>query len=257
VPYYSCSALDELGFVRHGFSTRHGGVSALPARSLNLSHVSWDSPERVDENRRRFMSALDLRTATLVTLSQVHSDRVHIIEEKDGRWNRPQADALATTRDSIALGVQTADCFPLLVVDPIARAVASLHAGWRGTLARIVSKTLRAMQLSLGCEPARLLVAIGPAIRHCCFEVGPEVTEAFEMQFPGVPLSEPHPSNAGKFLLDLRQALNLQFAELGVSHSQVFDLEACTRCSQDEFFSYRGEGPKSGRLMAVIARVAE
>jgi polyphenol oxidase len=258
VPYYSCLALEELRFVRHGFSTRHGGVSSAPGGNLNLSHVSWDSAPRVDENRRRFMTALGVETATLATLSQIHSDRLHIIEEKAGQWNqRPQADALATRLQSVALAVQIADCFPILLVDPKAGAIAGVHAGWRGTLARIVSKTVQTMKLELDCDPARLMVAIGPGIRRCCFEVGPEVVEAFEREFPGARLAEPHPANPGRSLLDLRQAVDLQFAEAGIPHSQVFDLGLCTRCRVDEFFSYRGEGPKSGRLMAVISRVSD
>src|SRR5262245_4292074 len=257
VPYYSCSALDELRFLRHGFSTRHGGVS-LPADNLNLSQVSWDSVEHVDENRRRFMTALGLGTATLATLSQIHSDRLHIIEEKEGQWNRrPQADALATRLQSVAVAVQIADCFPILMVDPRARAIAGVHAGWRGTLARIVSKSVQMMKRALDCDPTRLMLAIGPGIRRCCFEVGPEVVEAFDREFPGARLAEPHPAKPGSSLMDLRQALDVQFDEAGIPRSQVFDLAMCTRCRLDEFFSYRGEGPKSGRLMAVISRVSD
>jgi purine-nucleoside/S-methyl-5'-thioadenosine phosphorylase / adenosine deaminase len=256
VPYYSCSALEELSFLRHGFSTRHGGVSSLPAGNLNLSHVSWDSAQQVDENRGRFMTALGLGSATLATLSQIHSDRLHIIEEKAGQWNqRPQADALATRLQSVALAVQAADCFPILLVDPTAGAIAGVHAGWRGTLARILSKSVQTMERELDCDPARLMVAIGPGIRRCCFEIGPEVVEAFEREFPGAQLAEPHPANPGRSLLDLRRAVDVQFAEVGIPQSQVFDLGLCTRCRVDEFFSYRGEGPKSGRLMAVISRV--
>jgi len=258
VPFYSCPALEELPFIRHGFSARHGGVSLLPAGNLNLSQVSWDDPDRVAENRRRFMTALDLRDVPLATLSQIHSDRLLIIEEKAGQWNqRPPADAQATRMESVALGVQTADCFPILIVDPEVRAVASLHAGWRGTLARIVSKAVTTMTTALGCNPARLILALGPAIRDCCFEVGSEVVEAFEREFPGVPLARPHSGHLGKALLDLRRALDVQFAEVGISQSQVFDLGLCTRCRMDEFFSYRGEGPKSGRLMAIISLVAD
>jgi YfiH family protein len=258
VPYYSCRALEEVRSIRHGFSTRHGGVSSLPAGSLNLSHVSWDRAERVDENRRRFMTSLNMRAATLATLSQIHSDRLHIIEEKNGQWNqRPQADAQATRLESMALAVQIADCFPILMVDPKVGAIAGVHAGWRGVLARIVSKAVETMKTVMECDPARLIVAIGPGIRNCCFEVGSEVVEAFERKFPGVPLARPHPGHTGKSLLDLRRVLDVQFAEVGISQSQLFDLGMCTRCRMDEFFSYRGEGPKSGRLMAVISRVSE
>jgi copper oxidase (laccase) domain-containing protein len=113
------------------------------------------------------------------------------------------------------------------------------------------------MRLALDCDPARLMVAIGPGIRRCCFEVGPEVVEACEREFPGERLAEPRPTNSRNSFMDLRRALDVQFAEVGVPPSQVFDLGMCTRCRVDEFFSYRGEGPKSGRLMAVISRVSD
>ena len=250
IRFYCCTALEELTFLRHGFSTRHGGVSPLPSRSLNLSFVSCDAPQRVQENRKRFTNALELPDV-LVTLSQIHSDRVHIIEEKpDQRNPSPQGDALVTRSLGLVLAVQGADCFPILIVDPETKAIAAVHAGWRGTLARIAAKTIAKMRESLGCDPARLLIAVGPGIRSCCFEVGPEVLRAFQTEFAGVQLGQTSPS--GRFLLDLRRALEIQFEETGVSPERVYDLGKCTRCCADEFFSFRREGPRSGRLMGVI-----
>jgi polyphenol oxidase len=253
LPFYCCTALEELTFLRHGFSTRHGGVSPLPSRSLNLSFVSWDAPERVKENRRKFTHALELPDA-LVTLSQIHSDRVHIIEEKPGQRNPgAQGDALVTRSVGVPLAVQGADCFPILIVDPEAKTIAAVHAGWRGTLARIVVKTIGQMRERFGCDPARLLIAVGPGIRSCCFEVGPEVLQAFQREFAGVQLGETGP--CGRFLLDLRKALEMQFEEAGGSSGRIYDLGKCTRCCADEFFSFRREGPRSGRLMGVIGLV--
>ena len=253
-PVYSCVALRELGFLRHGFSTRHGGVSPLPQGSLNLSLVSWDAPENVVENRRRFLAALNLEDAQLATLSQVHSDRLHILDEKTLVENgRPEADALGTCRDGIAIAVQVADCFPILVADSRRRTVAAIHAGWRGVLARIFTKTAAGLRAAFGADPSDLVTAIGPGIRSCCFEVGPDVAEKFQAAYPGARLSRPHPSRNGKYLLDMPQALQIQFEEVGLNRDNIFDLGVCTCCNTDEFFSYRREGPQSGRMMGLIA----
>ncbi len=228
----------------------------MPSATLNLSHVSWDAGARVEENRRRFLTVLGLPKESLVTLSQVHSNRVHIIEENPEQWNRrTQGDSLVTQRTGVTLAVQVADCFPVLITDPQTKTIASIHAGWRGTLARIVTRTVAKMHEKFGCDPSRLLVAIGPGIRSCCFEVGREVGEAFEKEFPGSKLAKPRGEKPDKYLVDLSRALDFQFKEAGLSWSHIFDLEACTRCNPGEFFSYRGEGPHSGRMMAVIATI--
>jgi polyphenol oxidase len=251
---YSCVALRKLPFLRHAFSTRHGGVSPLPAEALNLSHVSWDSPANVAENRRRFLAALRLDEVPLLTLAQVHSARLHILDENRVPENgRPQADAVATARNGVAVGVQVADCFPILVADPRKRVVAAIHAGWRGTLERIFSKTVAGLRDQFGTDSADLIAAIGPGIRPCCFEVGPEVVDRFREAFPGVKLATPRHARDDKWLLDLPRALQVQFEESGLDRDRIFDLGACTCCNTGEFFSYRGEGARSGRMMAVIA----
>lgn len=254
IRFYCSRALEELPFLRHGFSTRHGGVS--PRDSLNLGSVPWDAAECVEENRRRFLTALGLKAESLATLSQIHSDRAHILEEKPVQWNRhTQGDALITGRRGAALGIQVADCFPLLMADTLTETVAAIHAGWRGTLSRIASKTVERMAASCGSRAANLLVAIGPGIRSCCFEVGPEVSDAFEKEFPGAKLAHAASGAQGKYHVDLCQALGIQLADAGVPSDQVYDLGACTRCQQDQFFSFRGEGPESGRMLAVIAKL--
>lgn len=253
-PFYSCVALEELGFLRHGFSTRHGGVSPLPQSSLNLSLVPWDVQSNVHENRRRFLTALHLEDAQLATLSQVHSDRLYILDENTPAENgRTEGDALATRRNGIATAVQVADCFPILMVDARRRVVAAIHAGWRGILARIVEKTAAGLCSAFGTDPADLVTAIGPGIRSCCFEVGPEVVEQFHEAYPRAQLSRPHPTRAHKYLLDLMQPLQIQFQDAGLKADRVFDQSGCTSCNTDEFFSYRREGRHSGRMMGVIA----
>src|ERR1051326_3009562 len=143
---FRCRALDEVNGLHHAFSTRRGGTSSDGARSLNLGYVPWDLREQVDENRRRFLNAAGMEDALLITVSQTHSDELHIIREKPRQWNqRPRADALATRLDGLALAVQVADCFPILIADPKTDVVAAVHSGWRGTLARILSKTVSSL----------------------------------------------------------------------------------------------------------------
>lgn len=255
-PIYVCRALEELQFVRHGFSTRVGGVSGAEGGLLNLSRLPWDLPERVEENRRRFLAAASQQGMRLVTLSQVHSDRVLIIENNHHQWNAcATGDALVSRVPGIAVAVQVADCFPVLIADSATMAVAAVHAGWRGTRSRILAKCIAAMRRAFGSDPADLVVAIGAGIRSCCFEVGVEVVTQFHQEYPTGALAARHPLHEGKFLLDLPAALHYQVEEIGIKREAVFDLELCTCCNTDEFFSYRRDGERSGRMMGLIGRV--
>jgi hypothetical protein len=257
IRYYSCRALEEIPHVRHGFSTRIGEASAAAGRSvgLNLGHTSWDSIPRVDENRRRFLSALNLESSRLATLHQVHSNRVHIINDNSGEWKQPDADALATRANNIALAVQVADCLPILIADPVSGAVAAVHSGWRGTLSRVLFQTILALKSSLGSRPSDLVAAVGPGIRQCCMEVGAEVAELFEKEYSDSRVVAP--ASGGKALLDLCRALEIQMDRAGIPAGNRHDLGACTRCNPREFFSYRAEGPASGRMIAIIGRTKD
>jgi len=257
VSFYSCLALEDLAQVRHGFSTRIQGAESPQGNSLNLSMVPWDTPERVSENRSRFLSALGLASARLVTLSQVHSDQVHVIEEETvSGGRRREGDALITVQAGMAVGVLVADCFPIVLADPDTGAVAAVHSGWRGTAQRILAKTIEKMRTGLGSRPSHLWAALGPGIRSCCFEVGAEVEDVFEKAFAGAHLSRQNPEHAGKYLLDLPRALAIQCEESGLAPGNIFELGICTRCHPEEFFSYRAEGHCAGRMMALIGRIA-
>ncbi len=256
VAVYACCAFEDIAGLRHGFSTRHGGVSTPPEGALNLGHVPWDTAEHVRENRRRFCAALGLGPARLLTLRQIHSDRTHILREISDHWNPPEGDAISTDQAGAALAVQTADCFPVLLADRETRVVACVHSGWKGTLAQLVSKTIGAMHRAFAIDITKLLVAVGPGIRSCCYEVGEEVAELYRGGYPGADLLLKHAERPGKYLLDLPAALHRQFAGAGIPAGNIHDLGACTRCRVDEFFSYRAEGLRAGRMMAVIGRVA-
>jgi polyphenol oxidase len=264
-------ALTKIPWLIHGFSTRPGGVSALAGnRVLNLGFTDWDTRENVLENRRRFQLALGANGLQLISLKQIHSDVIHLF---DTAPKEPyKGDASATNHPALLLGVQTADCIPILFVDPKRRAVAAIHAGWRGTLAGIVVKTIGQMQMHFGTKPAELLAAIGPSIGGCCYEVGTEVATQFQSQFADAaewfdefrtgdepnpiqwlnmmpPGHQPPPKNV---LLDLRKANRAQLLGAGLRAQNIFVSDLCTACRRDLLFSYRKEGSQSGRLMSVI-----
>jgi YfiH family protein len=176
-------ALGKLGWLVHGFSTRPGGASELEGKSaLNLGFTDWDDHERVAANRSKFAAGVGADGLPLVTLRQFHSDVIHVAAAPCEE--APKADAVITSTPGLLLGVQTADCVPILLADSRRRVVAAIHAGWRGTLARIAAKTLGQMRMKFGTRPRDIVAALGPAIGRCCYEVGPKVAQAFAAQFP-------------------------------------------------------------------------
>ena len=270
IPYYSCRAFENLPWLRHGFSTRWGGEGG---GTLNLASAAWDTEERVNENRRRLLSALGLENAALFSLNQIHSDRVYVVESVAGLYE-PQAeflffpssdsiqnyksnegDALITNSENAVLAIKTADCFPVLIVDPVNRAVGAVHSGWRGTLARVLPGAIEEMSRRYQSNPAHLMAALGPGIRECCFEVGEEVARLFKEAYPEKTAARPRQSMPGKYLVDLAAVLKTQMTQSGIPPENQYDPGTCTRCNTREFFSWRAEGSSAGRMMAVIALV--
>ena len=265
----------KLDWLVHGFSTRPGGDSLLGGKPvLNLGFTDWDPRASVSANRAKFAAAVAAKQMTLVTLRQIHSDVIHVAAAPPA--DALKADALATRTPGLLLGVQTADCVPILLADTRQRAVAAIHAGWRGTLARIAVKALGRMRMEFGTRPRDVVAALGPAIGRCCYEVGPEVAQAFAAQFraaadwfdgpfdqlahgdeplwlPWLTMMPPgHVPPPPRVQLDLRAANRWQLADAGVPESKIAVSELCTACRTDLLFSYRREGAKTGRMMAVI-----
>ena len=174
-----CDPIERIGF-KNAFSTRLGGVSPLPADALSLGNFRQDERDNVIENRRRFLTALDAADWTLVTAKQIHSADVRFVNGvEDARTEPTSCDALTANTPSILLAVQTADCLPILIADERSGAFSATHAGWRGTLASIVARTVERMQQAHGSRPEGLHAALGPAISAAVFEVGPEVLLEF------------------------------------------------------------------------------
>jgi hypothetical protein len=278
--------LNKLPWLLHGFSTRIGGFSRTYGKGdLNLGFTQDDPRATVERNRAVFLRELGAVTPSrrgsrngsgspwpLATLRQIHSDIIHHV---DSVPDEPLAgDGLITATPGLLLGIQTADCLPIVIVDTRRRAVGVFHAGWRGTVQRIVEKGVGEMQRCFGSRPQDLQAAIGPGIGGCCYEVGEEVRTKFESQFSYAaslfrevkdsdPVHEKYPllfltarapghgELPPKIFLDLTEANRQQLLAAGVLKKNIEALPLCTNCRTDLLFSYRGEKGKTGRMMAV------
>jgi YfiH family protein len=265
----------------HGFSTRPGGVSkAYGGGALNLGFTAHDSRAAVESNRKAFASAVvatagkKLKAAPwpIVTVRQIHSDLIHCVS---GIPEKALAgDGLVTSTPGILLAVLTADCLPIIVADPENHAVGVFHAGWRGTVKRIVEKGVGEMRRYFGSRPSDLKAVVGPGIRNCCYQVGPEVRDAFESQFsyasrlfrhtketdeihekyPLLFLTSRAPGHSElpqQIFLDLAEANRRQLLDAGVLKKNIAEIALCTACRTDLLFSHRAEHGATGRMMAV------
>jgi hypothetical protein len=257
----SCDALGRAGFA-NAFSTRLGGCSPFPENDLNLAGFAEDAAENIVENRRRFLSLCG-GGWSLATGWQEHGTEVRVVRAGDpvpDARDDERCDALATDAPRVLLGVKTADCVPVLLADPATGACAAVHAGWRGTAADIVPKTLARMAEEFGTRAADVITAVGPAALGCCYEVGPEVVEIFTTRFAEDAPAIFKPTREGLALVDLHEANRRQLARAGVSPDSVHLAPLCTMCRTDLFFSYRREKQKhgrTGRLLGVIGREDE
>lgn len=222
------------------FSTRHGGVSDGPYRSLNLGRSTRDRPEAVEENRRRLLLALGLEPSRLATAGQVHGTAVTRVS---GPGLHPTCDALVTTMPGIALAVSTADCLAILYVAP--GAVAAAHSGWRGTAAGAPEAALAAVCAASGAPPDAVTIHLGPCVRGCCYPVGPEVAA----RFPAAALR----TSGDTQHLDLPTAARLRLISAGASALAIHDTGGCTACEPQSYFSHRRDHGITGRHWGVAA----
>jgi polyphenol oxidase len=285
--------LSELPWLVHGFSTRQGGFSRAYGKSdLNLGFTKDDTRATVERNRSAFLQALLSSSARpdsrgrlspqkhlsnawrLITLRQIHSDRIHCLDSVPQNQEPLTGDGLITATPGLLLSIQTADCLPIILVDAKRRAVGVFHAGWRGTVQRIVEKGVGEMIRCFGSKPRDIKAAIGPGIQGCCYQVGEEVRAKFESQFSyavslfrEVKESDPvrekypllfltarapgHSDLPNNIFLDLVEANRQQLLTAGVPKKNIESSPLCTNCHPELLFSYRGEKGKTGRMMAV------
>lgn len=260
VPYYSFPSFDALPFVRHGFSTRLGGVSKGVYESMNLSFTRGDEQAAVRENFDRFCRAVGVRAEDVVISAQTHlttvypataADRGRGITRKRGYTD---IDGLMTDETGVVLCTQYADCVPLFFVDPVRRVVATSHAGWKGTVSGMAAETVRRMQERYGCEPGDILVGIGPSIGPCCFEVDAPVYE----RFAALPFADGgmiKEDGNGKYHIHLWETNRRFLLRTGVREEHIIVTDLCTKCHPDIFWSHRVTGGERGSLAACIALV--
>ena len=245
--------------LRFWVTTRHGGVSNGPFASLNLSLSVSDDPAAVQENRRRVLAALGLRADRVVGAEQTHGDGVAVVTPADGGRGIapgvppvPGVDALITAEPGLFILVQVADCYPVAVFDRRRQVVGLAHCGWRGTLAGLPAKLVRAMADTFGSRPDDLLAVIGPGIGPCCYEVGPDVAEEARLRLP-MP-EEAVNLRAGRTYLDLPAAVVQQLRAAGVPGAQIFGRAMCTACNTTTFYSHRAARGPTGRFWAIAGR---
>jgi YfiH family protein len=282
IPAWEKPGRQKVPWLWHGFSMRKGGLSRAycgedAPGELNLGFTTADDREAVAQNRRLLVEAVTGDSATpLVTLRQIHSSVLVLGGTKDADRKTPwKGDGLMTDEPGLLLGIQTADCIPVLVADRKRRVVAVFHAGWRGTVKRIVEAGVGRMRLEFGCSPEDLTAAIGPGIGACCYAVGDEVVSSFESQFayadelfhevydtdpvrtkyPMLFLTQRAPghSNIGPSLhVDLVEANRRQLLSAGLKRASIHLTGGCTSCHRELFFSHRASQGHAGRMMSVI-----
>jgi hypothetical protein len=282
VEWLPVASWEKLGWLWHGFSTRRGGLSRAYCADdapgeLNLGFTAADDRETVLRNRRLLAEAITGDPATpLIALKQIHSNKVVLAGAADASREHPwKADGLMTDEPGLLLGIQTADCIPVLVADRKRRVVAAFHAGWRGTVKRIVESGVGRMRLQFASRPEDLIAAIGPGIGPCCYAVGEDALSEFESQFayarelfreiydadpvrtkyPMLFMTQRAPGHSpiGPSLhLNLIEANRRQLLAAGLKPRAIHLVGGCTSCQRELFFSHRASQGHAGRMMSVI-----
>ncbi len=256
---------EDWPWLAHAFSTRAAG---------NLGRSAGNTPAELQQNQARFMQSAGADGWKLLTLRQIHSTLVRVVDRRTAAGLK--GDVLLTNHSGLLLGIKTADCLPVLLVDPLRQAVAAIHAGWRGIARRVVEKAVGEMRRQFGSSPQEVRAAIGPGIQACCFEVGPEVLDEFATQFvdadrycrrdapnPALTMIPKQlmdgrsnallgdPAGAGGHI-DLAEAVRSQLVAAGTRSAHIYNSGQCTACEPSLFYSYRREKEAAGRMMAVV-----
>lgn len=243
--YFEIPELARLGWVRHAFLTRQGGVSLPPYDSLNLSDKNGDDGKLVSRNKALGATAFGFNENRLVLLDQMQQDQILLLKEPVITLPSPlQYDALVTSVPDTYLGILTADCLPIFVVDQEKRVIAAIHAGRQGTALHIMTKVLNKMEKEFGCSLRDLLISLGPSIGPCCYEIDERV---FHQEWEPFSISK-----AGRrWMVDLAKINIAQMKGKGIQEEQISWINLCTNCQPDLFFSYRKEG-RTGRQLSFI-----
>jgi len=248
LPYFEIPELAKIGWAQHAFLTRKGGVSLPPYDSLNLSNDNGDREEDVNQNKNRIAGTLCFDPKHLVLLNQIHQDRILLLREPFSTLPPLlEYDALITNSTNIFVGILTADCLPIFIVDQKKRVIAAIHAGRQGTALHITTKALKKMGEEFGCLSEDLIIALGPSVGPCCYEIDEKVFQPEWKPFSTL-------KGSGRWMVDLARINIAQMKNEGIKEEQIFWVDLCTSCHNDLFFSYRKEG-QTGRQLSFIGIV--
>lgn len=247
--FYQSKQILEFPGVVHAVTTRHGGVSPAPFDSMNLSAHVGDDPAHVDENLNRLHRALGLERTATVDASQAQADRVARVTANERGTRLKGIDGLITNERGVPLMLRFADCVPILLYDPGNHAIGIAHAGWRGSVSKVLTNTVTAMRDTFGTEPGALIACIGPSIGPCCYEIGADVRQKVEAAFPDTYELLVHKN--GSTHLNLWHTNAAQLHNLGVRQVEIAGV--CTADHTDDFYSWRREHANTGRFAALIA----
>lgn len=259
VTFLGWRALDEIGFVRHGFSTRLGGVSEGVCSTMNLSFSRGDKEEAVFENYERIASAIGFEVRNIVCSDQTHTTNIRVVTKEDcGKGiDKPKdyrdIDGLLTNVPGVVLATFFADCVPVYLADPVTRSIALLHSGWRGTADNIIDVAIRAMEKEYGTDPRNIIAAIGPSICGECYEISSDVADRFREAYDGRQYEDMMVDHKnGKYHLDLWKACRYNLLGAGVAPEHISGPNLCTCCNPEFLFSHRASKGKRGNLAAFL-----
>lgn len=264
VTFLQYPIFNQLDVVKHGFSTRLGGVSSGKFASMNLTFDRGDHYELVQENYSRIASAIGVRKEHVVCSKQTHTNRVLVVDETYAGNGviypnkLEDIDGLITNVPGLCLATFYADCVPLYFVDPIKKVIGLSHSGWKGTVSKISQETVRMMQEKFGCDIGDILVAIGPSICQDCYEVSEDVIEEFKKAYSAVYWPELfYQKENGKYQLNLWRANEIALEEFGVAKEHIVTTNVCTCCNPELLFSHRASKGERGNLGAFLSLIGE
>jgi YfiH family protein len=246
--YLQSDLLNIFEYVTHAFLTRWGGVSTGEFSDLNFSVAVGDSPSQV--NRNLEIVGEQFECLRMFTMQQVHGNRVLVLRNnEDFSKGPPQADAVITAQQGIGLGIKTADCVPIMILDPVRKVIGAVHAGWRSTSLRIGPESVATFASEFSSKPSDLVAVIGPCIGPCCYEVDGRVFDSMSEADRRIGF---RPISPDRWMLDLAAVNRSQLIEAGLITDHIAVADQCTACRRDLFFSHRGKGGKTGRQLNFI-----